>query len=86
MTDRDLSTRHESGPSEPASRRARSGPELFTLLVGLLSLVVAVLALVGWMPPVPVFDPRWLLAGGAGVVGLLLLMASVRAPRDGSRG
>ncbi|HEY4007562.1 MAG TPA: hypothetical protein VGM60_20605 [Pseudonocardia sp.] len=83
MADRDLSTRHESGS---ASRRARSAPELFTLLVGLLSLAVAVLALVGWMPPVPVFDPRWLFAGGAGVVGLLLLMASVRSPKNGSTG
>ena len=65
---------------------ARRGPELLTLLMGLICLATSVLAFVGWMPGIPVFDPRWLLAGGAIVVGLLLLATSLRRPsRERSR-
>jgi hypothetical protein len=43
-----------------------------------VSLAVAVLALVGWMPPPPGFDPRWLLAGAVILIGLVLLATSAR--------
>jgi hypothetical protein len=62
----------------PVGRPERRSPDLLTLLAGLLSLAVASMALGGWMPGFPIFDPRWLLAGGAILVGVMLLAASVR--------
>ncbi len=56
-------------------RPTRRRPDTVTLLVGLVAIAVAVMAFVG---QVPAFDPRWLLAGGAVVAGLLLLVASLR--------
>lgn len=61
----------------------RRGPDVLTLVMGLISLSAAGSALFHWTPPLPLLDPRWLLAGGAVLVGLLLLIASVRPPRSG---
>ncbi len=60
----------------------RRMPDLLTLLCGIAALAVAATAIVGstaWLPPV---DARWLLAGGAMVIGLLLLVGSLRPRRD----
>lgn len=58
---------------------ARRGlPDPLTLLVGLVALVIAITALVGgagWLPPV---DLRWILAGSAMTVGVVLLVGSLR--------
>jgi hypothetical protein len=55
---------------------------VFTLLVGLLALGMSVSAFVGqvvfWLPD---FDPRWLLAAGAALLGVLLLTGSLRRSR-----
>ena len=48
------------------------------LLVGLLTLGMALAALVGRVPDLSGFDPRWVLAGGAALVGLLLLIGSLK--------
>jgi len=64
-------------------RARRRGPDVLTLVMGLISLAAASSALFHWTPPLPLLDPRWLLAGGAVLVGLLLLVASVRPPRRG---
>jgi hypothetical protein len=58
--------------------RRRRGPDVVMLLVGLLALGMSVSALLGQVPSLSGFDPRWLLAGGAAVVGLLLLVGSLR--------
>lgn len=61
---------------EVVSRRRM--PDLLTLLCGIVALAVATTAIIGstaWLPPV---DARWLLAGGAMVFGLLLLVGSLR--------
>ena len=55
------------------------------LLVGLLSLGMAVAAFVGQVPDLSGLDPRWLLAGGAAVVGLMLLVGSLRGRRSVGR-
>jgi hypothetical protein len=55
--------------------RRRRGPDPVALVVGLATLAMAVIAFTGRLPDV---DPRWLLAGGAAVVGLLLLIGSLR--------
>ena len=65
----------------------RRGPDALTLLVGLATLAMAVFAFVGELPDLSFVDPRWLLAGGAAAVGLVLLVGNLRGrsgPRDGS--
>ncbi|HEX4362606.1 MAG TPA: hypothetical protein VH141_34055 [Pseudonocardia sp.] len=64
-------------------RPKRRGIDVLTLVMGLLTLYAASSALFHWTPPLPLLDPRWLLAGGAVLVGLLLLVASIRPPRRG---
>jgi uncharacterized membrane protein YbhN (UPF0104 family) len=61
----------------------RSSPDLPTLLVGVSALAVALLTLIGATPWGPHLDPRWVLAGGAMFVGIVLLVATVR-PRGRS--
>ncbi|HEV2779150.1 MAG TPA: hypothetical protein VGX25_07065 [Actinophytocola sp.] len=59
----------------------RRGPDLLTLLAGLATLLVSAYVLTDGALWVPTVDPRWLLAGGALVVGLFLLIASMRGSR-----
>lgn len=57
----------------------RHRPDALTLVTGVLALVLSVFAFVGELPAI---DPRWLLAGGAAAVGLVLLVGSLRNRRD----
>lgn len=69
------------GTGERAALTARRGPDLLTLTVGLGALGVAGTTLldgVGWLPDV---DARWALAAVALVVGLMLVISSLRHPR-----
>jgi hypothetical protein len=59
----------------------RRGPDLFTLLAGVATLLVSAYVLTDGALWVPSLDPRWLLAGGALVVGLIMLIASMRGKR-----
>lgn len=59
----------------PARRR---GPDVLMLLVGMLALGMSTAAFVGEVPSLDGLDPRWLLAAGATVIGLLLLVGSLR--------
>ena len=68
---------------DPAPSARRRGPDPLTLLVGLATLAMAVFAFVGDLPDLSGFDPRWLLAGGAAVVGLVLLVGNL-APFGGT--
>jgi hypothetical protein len=70
------------GATEQVTRRR--GPDPLALLVGLATLAMAVFAFVGELPDLSGFDPRWLLAGGAAAVGLVLLLGSLRG-RSGGR-
>jgi hypothetical protein len=66
----------------PADRKARRrGPDVMTLVVGLLALAMAVAGFAGQAPDLSGFDPRWLLATGAAAVGLWLLVGSLRGRR-----
>jgi uncharacterized membrane protein HdeD (DUF308 family) len=60
-------------------------PDPVALVVGLLSLAMAVFAFVGQVPDLSGLDPRWLLAAGAAVVGLMLLVGSLRGRRSGQQ-
>ncbi|MFL6143359.1 MAG: hypothetical protein ACJ72N_16030 [Labedaea sp.] len=56
----------------------RRGPDLLTLLAGIATLLVSSYVLTDGAIWVPSLDPRWLLAGGALLVGVFMLVASVR--------
>lgn len=55
----------------------RRGPDLITLIFGLATLGMATAAFTGYVPSLSGFNPLWLLAGGAAVLGLLLLVGSL---------
>ena len=57
--------------------RRRRGPDPLALVVGVLTLGMAVAAFTGQLPMIN-FDPRWLIAAAAAVVGALLLLGSMR--------
>ena len=59
----------------------RRGPDVIMLVVGLLALGMSVSAFVGELPTFTGFDARWLLAGGAALLGVLLLVGSLRGRR-----
>jgi hypothetical protein len=66
---------------ETGAQASRRGPDLLTLLTGLGALGIAGPALLGgisWLPPL---DSRWALAALALIVGLLLVITSLRPPR-----
>ena len=71
---------------DPAPAARRRGPDPLALIVGLATLAMAVFAFVGELPDLSGFDPRWLLAGGAVAVGLVLLVGSLRNRSGGRRG
>lgn len=59
---------------------SRRRPQALTLVTGLAALLLSVFAFVGELPPV---DVRWVLAGGAAALGLVLLVGNVRGRRTG---
>ncbi len=71
-------------PDDEASASAlipRRGPDLLTLVAGLGSLGIAATALLGGIAWLPDVDGRWVLAALALIVGLLLVISSLRSPR-----
>ncbi|HEV7649993.1 MAG TPA: hypothetical protein VGP26_17740 [Actinophytocola sp.] len=67
----------KTGDTETRRRR----PDVITLLLGLATLFVSGYVLSDgnlWFPTV---DPRWLITGGALLVGILLLASSIRGGR-----
>ncbi|WP_328606282.1 hypothetical protein OG943_41140 [Amycolatopsis sp. NBC_00345] len=63
------------------TRPARRGVDVFSLIVGLVTLLVSAYVLSDGASWMPTFDFRWILAGGAVFVGVLLLGASFRKRR-----
>ncbi len=68
-------------PDEPGAVTPRRGPDLLTLAAGLGALGVSVTALLGGIAWLPGVDARWVLAAVALIVGLLLVIGSIRKPR-----
>ena len=68
----------ETGNDERPAVRTRSFPDVLTLVVGLLTIAMALAALVGDVPDLSGFDSRWLLAAGGAIIGVLLLVGSLR--------
>lgn len=67
---------------DPTPVARRRGPDPLALLVGLATLAMAVFAFAGELPDLSGIDPRWLLAGGAALVGLVLLVSSLRGRKS----
>ncbi len=64
--------------TEVTERRRGRLPDPLNIIVGVLTLGVAAYALSDGQWGLPAVDPRWIIAGGALLVGLLLLGASFR--------
>lgn len=74
----------DAGPHHTEETNAltpRRGPDLLTLAVGLGALGVAGTALLGGIAWLSEVDARWVLAAVALVVGLMLVIGSLRHPR-----
>ena len=69
-----------TGETEQRPAR-RSGLDVFTLIVGVATLMISAYVLSDGASWLPRFDFRWIIAGGAVFVGLLLLGASFRGKR-----
>jgi hypothetical protein len=69
--------------SNPDNRRTRRGIDPLTLIVGLGALFAAAVGLSEDTSWVSAIDPRWLLAAGAVLVGVLLLVGTLRKPCNG---
>jgi hypothetical protein len=63
------------------ARPERRGVDVFTLIVGIATLLVSAYVLSDGASWLPRFDFRWVIAGGAVFVGLLLLGASFGGKR-----
>jgi hypothetical protein len=63
---------------DATDKTERRRPDLLTLFAGIGAIVMSAYVLTDGQTWLPSFDPRWLLAGGAVLVGLLLLGTSVR--------
>ncbi len=66
---------------EPGAVAPRRGPDLLTLAVGLGALGVAGTTMLGVVVRLPDVAARWVLAAVALVVGLMLVIGSIRHPR-----
>jgi hypothetical protein len=68
-----------------AEQSERRGLDPVTLLFGIGALLVSGTALTDGSGLLPGVDPRWLLAGGAVLVGMLMLAGALRRPPDQDR-
>lgn len=71
---------HTDGQADPPARRRV--PDLVTLAVGLVALAVSLSALLGGLGWLPGVDVRWVLAAVAILVGLILVIGSIRPRRS----
>ncbi|MGH3439372.1 MAG: hypothetical protein ACRDRN_23295 [Sciscionella sp.] len=61
----------------------RRGPDLLALIAGLAAILASAYILTDGASWLPSIDPRWLLAGGALLVGVLMLASSMRSSHNG---
>ncbi|WP_216210357.1 hypothetical protein [Amycolatopsis aidingensis] len=63
---------------ENDNRAARRGVDWFTLIAGIATLLVSGYVLSDGASWLPAADLRWVLAGGAVLIGVLMLVSSLR--------
>ncbi len=85
MAESNTSNPYDYDYDEPAApeQGKRRGVDLFTLLAGVATLLISAYVLSDGDSWLPSFDLRWILAGGAVLVGVLMLGASMRGGRKG---
>lgn len=71
--------------ADRSRREERRGFDPLALIFGVGALLVSGTALTNDTGLLPGVDPRWLLAGGAVLVGMLMLAGALRRPRDRDR-
>ncbi|MGH3670195.1 MAG: hypothetical protein ACRDSH_06110 [Pseudonocardiaceae bacterium] len=72
----------DSGPgADQGGALSPRSPDLLTLVAGLVALGLAGTTLLGGIAWLPDVDGRWVLAALALVIGLLLVIGSLRTPR-----
>ena len=87
MNEKDPTIPHpETHPASPDTDEAGApipwrGPDLLTLLAGLVALGIAGTVLLGHLAWLDKVDGRWVLVVVALIVGLLLVVGSLRPPR-----
>ncbi len=72
---------YDNYDSSQSAQPAKRGVDVFTLIVGVATLLVSAYVLSDGSSWLPRFDFRWVMAGGAIFVGVLLLGASLRKSR-----
>jgi hypothetical protein len=77
-TEPTMSEQEPQGTDETSALTQRRGPDLLTLVVGLGTLAIATTTLLGGISWFPNLDGRWVLAALALIVGLLLVITSLR--------
>jgi hypothetical protein len=70
---------YDQAPAETQPRRR--GMDGFTLVAGIVTLLISGYVLSDGASWMPAFDLRWVLAGGAVLIGVLMLAASLRGGR-----
>ncbi|MDQ0377462.1 hypothetical protein [Amycolatopsis thermophila] len=78
MAEQDNPYAHDTETRAPERRR---GVDAFTLVLGIGTLLVSAYVLSDGATWLPAFDLKWVLAGGAVLVGVLMLGASMRGGR-----
>lgn len=81
-SDTPYETRFHDEADEDPGCGSRRGIDPLTLIAGIVALLASVYVLsdgAGWLPAV---DLRWILAGGAVLAGLLMLVASLGRRRE----
>ena len=78
MTDQNPYAYDNPADTQPAKR---GGVDVFTLIMGVATLLVSAYVLSDGSSWLPSFDFRWVIAGGAVFVGVLLLAASFGSKR-----
>jgi hypothetical protein len=81
MNETDPAAPHPAQHDADSVLAPQRGPDALTLLAGLVALGLAGTALLGGSAWLPGVDSRWVLAALALIVGLLLVISSLRTPR-----
>jgi divalent metal cation (Fe/Co/Zn/Cd) transporter len=85
VADTDNPYKYDYDEASAETKPSRQGVDVFTLIVGIATLLISGYVLSDGASWLPMFDFRWVLAGGAVLVGVLMLGSSFRGGRKSGR-